>query len=123
MEETIIVEFETHLFGIKGNQKGVLKIPKEYYTLTNERLKVSKQGMMTSTKTDIDLYKIKDINVIQKFKDKAMNLGDIEIISSDSSHPKLMLKKIKDPHTVREQIRTASRESRKEEGVSYRQDV
>ncbi|GIN71910.1 hypothetical protein J14TS2_23850 [Bacillus sp. J14TS2] len=50
-------------------------------------------------------------------------LSYIELLSSDESDPKYILKKIKDPHEVREKIRSAARESRKAEGVSYRQDV
>jgi len=121
--ETTIVEFETHLFGIKGNKEGMFKIPKEHYELTNERLKVNKQGVMTQTKSDIELYKIKDITVQQKLKDKAMNVGNIEIISSDESDPVLVLKNVKDPHTIREQIREASKKAKQEAGISYRQNV
>lgn len=123
MAEETILEFENHLFGIKGKKEGFLKIPKEFYTLTNERLKISKQGMMTETKSDIELFKIKDISVNQKMKDKVMDIGDIVIISSDASDPQLTLKKIKGPHDVREKIRSAAKEARETAGVAYRQDV
>lgn len=122
MEETIL-EFENHLFGIKGNKEGMFKIPKEHYTLTNERLKVNKQGVMTQTKSDIELYKIKDVTVQQKLKDKAMNVGNIEIVSSDESDPVLVLKNVKDPHNIREQIRDASKKAKQEAGIAYRQNV
>lgn len=123
MAEETILEFENHLFGIKGKKEGFLKIPKEFYTLTNERLKISKQGMMTETKSDIELFKIKDISVKQKMKDKVMDIGDVVIISSDASDPELTLKKIKGPHDVREKIRSAAKEARETAGVAYRQDV
>jgi len=123
MAEETILEFENHLFGIKGKKEGFLKIPKEFYTLTNERLKISKQGMMTETKSDIELFKIKDISVQQKMKDKVMDIGDIVIISSDASDPQLTLKKIKGPHDIREKIRSAAKEARETAGVAYRQDV
>jgi len=122
MEETIL-EFESYLFGIKGNKEGFLKIPKDHYVLTNERLKISKQGMMTETKSDIDLYKIKDISVKQKLKDKIVDIGDIEIISSDAGDPRITLKNIKGPHDVREKIRSAAKEAREIAGVEYRQDI
>lgn len=121
--ETTILEFETYLFGIKGNKEGMFKIPKEHYELTNERLKINKQGVITQTKSDIELYKIKDITVQQKLKDKAMNVGNIEIISSDESDPVLVLKSIKDPHNIREQIREASKKAKQEAGIAYRQNV
>jgi uncharacterized membrane protein YdbT with pleckstrin-like domain len=122
MEKTIL-EFENYLFGLKGNKQGLIKIPKEYYELTNERLKVTKQGMITETKSDIELYRIKDITVKQKMKDKVMDVGDIEIISTDSSDPVLVLKQVKSPNDVREKIRTATKEAKDLVGVSYRQDL
>lgn len=122
MEKTIL-EFENYLFGLKGNKQGLIKIPKEYYELTNERLKVTKQGMITETKRDIELYRIKDITVKQKMKDKVIDIGDIEIISTDSSDPVMVLKQVKSPNDVREKIRTATKEAKELAGVSYRQDL
>lgn len=123
MAEKTIIEFENHLFGIKGKKEGFLKIPKEFYTLTNERLKISKQGVLTETKSDIELFKIKDISVTQKTKDKLMDIGDIEIISADSKDPNITLKRIKGPHEIREKIRAAAKEARDVAGVAYRQDI
>lgn len=78
------MKFEMHLLGIKGNEEGGIKIPKEYYELTNERIKVRKQGVMTQTKRDMDLYKINDIRVYQRLRDKAMNVGAIYVESSEA---------------------------------------
>lgn len=121
-EKTLLV-FETHLFGIKGNKEGFLKIPKEHYELTNERLKITKQGIVTQTRGDIELFKVKDLSVKQTLKDKAMGIGDIEILSSDESDPRITLKKIKDPHEIREQIRNAAKAAKEKVGVTYRHDI
>ena len=123
MAEQTILEFETDLFGLKGNKDGALKIPKEHYELTTERFKIRKQGVISKTLSDIELYKIKDITVKQKLTDKARNVGDIEILSSDESDPQYVLKKVKNPHDIREQIRNAAKASRKAEGVAFRSDV
>ena len=123
LTETTILKFETHLFGIKGNTDGFLKIPKDHYELTNERLKINKQGIMTQSKGDIELFKIKDTTVKQKMKDKVMGVGDIEIISADESDPVIILKSIKDPHDVREKIRNAAKVAKEKVGVTYRHDI
>lgn len=123
MEETTILEFESYLFGMKGNKEGILKIPKEYYELTNERLKVKKQGVMTQTKYDMDLYKINDIRVYQRLRDKAMNVGTIYVESSEAYDEMLVLKDVRDPHTVRETIRDATKKAKLEAGVTYRQEI
>lgn len=121
-EKTLLV-FETHLFGIKGNKEGIFKIPKDHYELTNERLKIIKQGLVTQSRGDIELYKVKDLTVKQTLKDKAMGIGDIEVISSDESDPKIILKKIKDPHEVREQIRNAAKVAKEKVGMTYRHEI
>lgn len=120
MEETLL-EFETYLFGLKGNKEGFLKVPTERYELTNERLKINKQGVISKTLKDIELYKIKDIQVTQKMKDKVLGVGDIKI--TDSENNKIILNRIKDPHEVREKIRSAAKAAREAEGVSYRVDL
>lgn len=123
MGETVVLEFEKYLYGLKGNKEGLIKVPREYYVLTNERLKITKQGLMTETRSDIELFKVKDITVRQKLREKVMDLGDIEIISADESDPVLLLKQIKNPHDVREKIRNAAKEARRLAGVSYRYDL
>lgn len=122
-EEVTLLEFETDLFGIKGNKDGAFKIPKEHYTLTNERLRIRKQGVMTKTMNDIELFKIKDTSVKQKMTDKMRGVGDVEIISSDESEPVMILKKVKDPYEIREKIRNAAKKAREKEGVSFRYDL
>lgn len=122
-EELTLLEFETDLFGLKGNKDGAFKIPKEHYTLTSERLRIRKQGVMTKTLSDIELFKVKDMTVKQKMTDKVRNVGDIEVISADEAEPKITLKKVKDPHEIREKIRNAAKEAREKTGVSYRYDL
>jgi len=106
------------MFGIKGD-----RIPREYYTLTNERLKIRKQGMLTKELSDIELFKIKDTYVKQKMTDKVRVVGDIEIISADESDPVITLKKVKNAHDVREKIRSAAKNAKETAGVSYRYDL
>lgn len=122
-EEKTLLEFETDMFGLKGNKEGAFKIPKEHYTLTDERLKIRKQGVVTKTMSDIELFKIKDTSVKQKMTDKMRNVGDIEIVSSYESDPVITLKKIKEPFEVREKIRNAAKSAREKEGVSFRYDL
>lgn len=122
-EEKTILVFESHLFGIKGNKEGILKIPKDQYELTNERLKITKQGIMTQTRGDIELFKVKDLSVRQGLKDKAMGVGDILIISADESDPEIVLKNVKDPHEERELIRDAVKKAKEKSGVSYRYEL
>lgn len=121
--ERILLEFSTYMFGLEGQKKGFVNIPTYNYTLTTERLLIEKQGVITSKKDELELYKVKDIIVHQKLKDKMMKIGDIEIISADESTPKLMLRRIKEPYEVKEVIRAAVKTARKAAGVSIRQEI
>lgn len=125
-EEKVILEFSTFMFGIdeKMKEKGIDKIPnKENYTLTTERLLIEKQGVIGSKREEIELYTVKDINVKQSMKDKIMKVGDIEIISADESTPNILLKRIKEPYEVKEQIRRAVINAKKNMGVQFRTNI
>ena len=121
--ERILLEFSTYMFGLEGQKAGFVNVPTYNYTLTTERLLIEKQGVITSKKDELELYKVKDIIVHQKLKDKMMKIGDIEIISADESTPKLMLRRIKEPYEVKEVIRAAVKTARKAAGVSIRQEI
>lgn len=98
--------------------------PRTQYTLTNERLKVKERGyVMSKRKTDIELYKVKDSEVHQSLTQKLMNVGDIEIRSADESDPILTLKKVSNPHDVREKIRSAAKTARRNEGITVRTEI
>lgn len=123
MTEKVIIEFETEIMGIDSGQAKKFRLPKEYYTLTNERLKIKKQGLVTQELKDIELFKVKDINVKQSFTDKIRKVGTLEIISADESDPVIKLRSIKHPHEIREKIRDATKQARETAGVSYRYDL
>ena len=122
-EERTLLEFSTYMFGLEGQKKGFVNIPTYNYTLTTERLLIEKQGVISKKRDEIELYKVKDIAVKQTLKDKMMKVGDIEIISSDETTPTITLKRIKDPYDVKEHIRRAVINAKKEIGVTYRHNI
>lgn len=126
-EENVIKEFSTYLFGLEGQKRNVGKfdvnIPQFNYTITSERLIIEKQGVVTKKNDYIELYLIKDINLIQNMKDKLLKMGSLEIISVDPSTPVITLKQIQNPQEIREILRNAVRQSKKTEGVAYRQEL
>lgn len=121
--EKTLLEFSTYMFGLEGKSKGFVNVPTENYKLTNERLLIVSQGVVTKKRDEIELYKVKDIVVKQGIKDKMLNVGDIQIISTDESTPKLNLRRIKDPINVKETIRNAVKAARKAAGVTIRQEI
>lgn len=126
--EKELLKFSTYMFGMDNQKANIggkfdLTLPKFNYTLTTERLIIEKQGVVSKKQDDIELFLIKDINLIQGMKDKLLKVGDLEIISSDNSSPNILIKRIQEPKEVREIIRKAVREARKAEGLTYRQNI
>jgi len=74
------------------------------YTLTSERL-IIKRGILTRTTDEIELYRVKDIRLIEPFLQRLVGLAVIEITSSDRSNPHLILAGIKNGESLRNTMR------------------
>ena len=74
------------------------------YTLTNERLLI-KKGILTRTTDEIELYRVKDIRLIEPLLQRLVGLSVIQITSSDRSNPNLSLAGIKNGDTLRNTMR------------------
>lgn len=126
-EEKTLLTFQTYMFGME-NKKGTLgkfevSLPQYNYELTTERLFIEKVGVISTKRDDIELYKIKDVTIKQGLKEKLGGFGDIEIHSSDESHPTYTIKRIKDPNQVKEAIRRAVLDNKNNMNISYRQNI
>ncbi|HTY89963.1 MAG TPA: PH domain-containing protein [Methanocella sp.] len=91
--------------GIRSSIKDKAQINATSYTVTSQRITI-KSGLIGKKEEDIDLYRIKDIKVNQSLKDRAMGIGDIEIVLIDGTM-KIMLEEVKDPNNVKETVRKA----------------
>ena len=74
------------------------------YTLTTERL-IIKKGVLTRTTDEIELYRVKDIRLVEPFLQRLVGLSVIEITSSDRSNPNLSLEGIRNGDTLRNNMR------------------
>ncbi|WP_338794105.1 PH domain-containing protein [Bernardetia sp. MNP-M8] len=74
------------------------------YTLTSERL-IIKKGMLTRTTDEIELYRVKDIRLVEPFLQRLVGLSVIEITSSDRSNPNLSLSGIRKGDELRNNLR------------------
>ena len=81
------------------------------YILTNQRLKVI-SGRIGKKHEEVELIRIRDVRVRQGLTDKVQGIGSVEIISSDETDPRLVLKDIKDPINVKELIRISARKEK-----------
>lgn len=75
------------------------------YELTTERLRI-RQGVLNKELDELELYRVRDYRLEQPFWLRLFSLGNITLRSSDTSHPFIVLRAIRDGESVREQIRT-----------------
>ena len=84
--------------------------------LTAERL-VCQQGVFHRSQDKIELYRIKDYTVTAPLLYRWLGLANLVLITSDRTHPELVLKGIADAHQVKELIRTQVKALRTQKGV------
>lgn len=92
------------------------------YTITNERISVM-EGILNKHRENVELVRIQDIDYKQSLGERALNIGDIFVTSSDPKMMKFTLENVKNPHQVQEILWKAVRESRKRHGFTFREDM
>ena len=85
------------------------------YTLTSERLKITK-GLLSKSIDEIELFRIKDTQVTQTLLDRIVGIGNIRVTSSDKTGF-LELSYLPKSLDRREEIRRLSNESREKKGI------
>ncbi len=74
------------------------------YELTSQRLKIH-SGVFNKKIDDLELYRIRDTKVEQPFFLRLFGLGDVMLVSTDSSTPTVVLHAVEHAEQLREQIR------------------
>jgi len=86
------------------------------YRLTSQRL-LMERGFLARQMDEVELYRLKDMTVSQGILQRLFGAGTVTVISTDDSHPRVLLRAIADPVAIKEQIRQAAGEARRREGV------
>ena len=81
------------------------------YELTTERLRL-RHGVLNKETDDLELYRVRDYKLVQPFWLRLFSLGNVELKTSDRSHPVVTIKAIKDGEAMRELLRKYVEENR-----------
>ena len=81
------------------------------YEITSERIKVIR-GIMSKRTDELELYRAKDTSLIEPFLYRMFGVGNIVIVTNDTTTPTLELKGLKNANAIREQLRTSIEECR-----------
>jgi uncharacterized membrane protein YdbT with pleckstrin-like domain len=82
-----------------------LKVSMTKYVLTTERLRVT-TGILSTRTDDLELRRVRDSTIIKPFWARLAGLGDVQILSADSSSPNVVLHAIRDPDSVQSTLRS-----------------
>lgn len=82
------------------------------YALSEDRLFLS-VGFLSIKDEEILLYRVRDISVSRSLFQRLFGVGTLTITSSDKTTPTLVLKNIKNPLDVKEQIHTQVEEMKR----------
>jgi uncharacterized membrane protein YdbT with pleckstrin-like domain len=96
--------------------KRALSVYGTEYTVTDERILV-KEGLLSTKEEQLELYRVKDIRREQPFLLGLHDLVNLEVITSDPSHPSLTLEAVPGDIDLRDRIREAVEMRRDEKGV------
>ena len=86
------------------------------YQITADRL-ICQQGVFYRSQDEVELYRIKDYTVTAPLLYRWLGLANLVLITSDRTHPELLLKGITDAYQVKELIRTQVEALRTRKGV------
>jgi uncharacterized membrane protein YdbT with pleckstrin-like domain len=74
------------------------------FEVTHERLRIY-DGVLNQEIEEIELYRVKDSNILRPFWIRIFGLSTIKLDTSDRSMPEVTLEAVKDGMQVRERIR------------------
>jgi membrane protein YdbS with pleckstrin-like domain len=86
------------------------------YKITR-RLIECEHGLLVKRVDSVDLGRVKDIELRQTLLDRMLNIGTIEVFSSDKTEPILFIEALPNPRPVYEKLRDAVIEISQKRGV------
>ncbi len=93
-----------------------LKILTTKWTLTNQRLR-KRKGILTKKIDEIELYRVKDTQLVQPLLGRIVHIGNVKLLTSDKSQPDEVLEGVRDPVEVREILRDLTEAARRRHRV------
>ena len=85
----------------------IAQIRNTHYKVTNQRILVER-GVLSKSLQEIDMRSVDDTEFRQSFLERIFGIGEVSIVSSDKTSPKVVLHGIRDPRSTRELIRATA---------------
>ncbi len=79
---------------------------KTIYRITNQRL-ITERGVLNTVADEVELYRVRDTTVKHPFLLRIFGLGHVELVTTDKSDKRILIKAIGDAKSVREMLRSS----------------
>jgi len=86
------------------------------YSVTDQRVRVT-QGVLNKRTDSIELYRVKDVVLLEPFGLRLFGLGNVELRTSDMTSPLLVLRAVPGAAALREKVLIAAEARRDVKGV------
>ena len=86
------------------------------YSVSDQRIRLT-QGVFNKRTDSLELYRVKDVVLLQPFGLRMFGVGNVELRTSDMTSPLLTLNAVPDPAALREKILLAAEARRDTKGV------
>ena len=94
----------------------VFQVYSETHTLTNQRL-ITRKGILAKNTDETELYRFKDVKVMQSASERVLGYGTVVVYSTDPATPEIRLQNVRNPHELKDLIRSQIKTARRKEGV------
>jgi membrane protein YdbS with pleckstrin-like domain len=88
--------------------RGGWKVASSSYRITTQRLFI-RRGVLSQSVDQTELLRVDDVKMRQSLLQRVLNIGDIEVISSDRTDAHIKITNVADPAQVTEYIRRHTR--------------
>lgn len=92
------------------------------YKVTTQRI-IIKEGIASTSENEIEYYRVKNLSVNQTLMQKLFNLGNISIQSAGMQNTNLEMKSIPNAYVLREEMRSAVNNTRKDNNVRINESI
>ncbi len=82
-----------------------------HYELTTQRVRL-RRGIFSKRTDELELYRVKDVTVVEPFWQRLFSLGNITITTNDASTPNLTMEALPGAAQTREALRNAIEDCR-----------
>jgi uncharacterized membrane protein YdbT with pleckstrin-like domain len=93
-----------------------LRVRCRVYRLTNERL-IVESGILSKTTETLELYRVRDLQVSQPFTLRLVGLQNLQLITTDTSTPQVVLDAIPTAENLADRFRESIEQCRVKKGV------